>query len=109
MSLVRRLSVRVSRYFGIFAVLPFSGREDDGRNDHDERDKDSRLTNPQRRPSAFTRWIERAMWTFPLAIKLARRAQRRFFNSSRTVVILCGFSAMKWKSFPHAPAAAIRQ
>ena len=58
-SLVRRLSARASRYFGIFAVLPFSGREDDRRNDHDERDKDSRLTNPQCRTSAFTRWIER--------------------------------------------------
>ena len=48
----------------------------------------------------------------PLAIKLARRAQRtqrRFFNSSRTVVVLYGLNAMKWKLFPHLPAAAIRQ
>ena len=40
---------------------PSSTREDDGRNDHGERDENPRLADPQLHPSALARWIERRL------------------------------------------------
>ena len=40
---------------------PSSTREDDGRNNHGERDENPRLADPQLHASALTRWIERGL------------------------------------------------
>ena len=46
-------------HFGYSADRPLPAREDNGRNDHGERDQDTRLADPQRCSSARTRRIER--------------------------------------------------
>ena len=40
---------------------PSSTEADDGRKDHGERDEDTRLADPQLRPGALTRWVERGL------------------------------------------------